>query len=501
MSKLFPLQIPRIITTPAAHVASWFANALTRRVVACLLLFGVSAGLILPNLGYPRAIVFDETYFVPTAQRYLNGVFFQEPHPPLGKLLIAVGQRWLHPEIQADEFIGVEKIDRAWSPDADMTGYRLMPALFGILNPIVVFLILVLLFQRELYTFAITSFVALDNALIVQSRAALMDSFLIFFALCSILLFVLLSRKKEMKIGAFGGLAAVWGIVAACAGNVKLTGLFVLVLFFIYVGRLIWARRFQRVFILTLIFASTFVATYLGLWQVHFAVASQLGKNDYGISAEHRQILEGTNNPSPLSRFVIEMRDALEYQHRYEAGVPKLDLAKPDEIGSPWYFWPLGARAMNYRWETPDGIRYRYVYLFGNPITWLVSLLGVIGGTALVTSDLLFRFLRAGQRPRLYAFVLLYWAYMIPMMFISRVMYLYHYLPPLIIGVVLFGIVLWMAQSLSTNLKRDMLVVSMMLLVFMFWVYKPLTYYEPLTREQFQQRNIFPAWDLRCVGC
>jgi dolichyl-phosphate-mannose--protein O-mannosyl transferase len=90
---------------------------------------------------------------------------------------------------------------------------------------------------------------------------------------------------------------------------------------------------------------------------------------------------------------------------------------------------------------------------------------------------------------------------MIPMMFISRVMYLYHYLPPLIIGIILFGIVLWMAQSLSTNLKRDVLVVSMILLVFMFWVYKPLTYYEPLTREQFQQRNIFPAWDLRCVGC
>jgi dolichyl-phosphate-mannose--protein O-mannosyl transferase len=31
--------------------------------------------------------------------------------------------------------------------------------------------------------------------------------------------------------------------------------------------------------------------------------------------------------------------------------------------------------------------------------------------------------------------------------------------------------------------------------------YSPLTYYQPLTDEQFRQRMIFPLWDLRCVNC
>ena len=80
-------------------------------------------------------------------------------------------------------------------------------------------------------------------------------------------------------------------------------------------------------------------------------------------------------------------------------------------------------------------------------------------------------------------------------------MYLYHYLPPLTIGMILFGIILRESRSLSWVFKRDTLAVALVLLLFAFWVYKPFTYSEPLTTYQFQQRNIWPAWDLKCVGC
>ena len=477
------------------HLPGWFQNRLLRRVSAVWLLFALSALLILPNLGYPRAIIFDETYFIPTTQRYLNNVFFQESHPPLAKLLITLGQVLVHPESRPNDFSGVEKINRELPADQDMTGYRLMPALFGLLTPLLVFLILGAILHREVYAFVIALFVAFDNALIVQARAALIDSFLLVFCLAAILLFVRMVKRGGL------GTAALWGVVIGCAASVKLTGLFVLVLFGAYLARLVFAHRFRQTILTALVFASAFAVTFLGVWQIHFSIASKLGANDYGISEEHRRILQGIDTPDPFTRFAVQFRDALEYQQRYEAGVPKLDLSKPDEIGSPWYLWLVGGRAIDYRWETPDGTFYRYIYLLGNPITWLVSLIGVIAGTALVLSDLLFRFLRAGNRLWLYVLVLLYWSYMIPMFIIPRVMYLYHYFPPMLIGVMLFGIVLWQAQTLTPNLKRDTMVVALILLVFMFWVYKPLTYYDPLTREQFQQRNIFPAWDLRCVGC
>jgi dolichyl-phosphate-mannose--protein O-mannosyl transferase len=137
----------------------------------------------------------------------------------------------------------------------------------------------------------------------------------------------------------------------------------------------------------------------------------------------------------------------------------------------------------------------------GNPVTWLVSLLGVVFATALVLVDWLLRILPAERRHWLYAFVLLYWAYMIPMMFIERVMYLYHYFPPLVTGVILFALAGRQAQTISLNVKRIALVGLVVLVIIAFWHYKPLTYYELITGPEFRQRILFPVWDLRCVGC
>ncbi len=473
-----------------------------RRLIACSLLMFISAFLILPNLGYPRAIIFDETYFIPTSQKYLNGVFFLEPHPPLAKLLIALGQHLYAPDQPANDFTTVEKIDRDWPSEVDITGYRIMPAFFGILIPPILFLILCGVLGYDLVAFAFALVIAFDNMLIVQSRAGLQDSILLFFCLASILGFVITNRKLDWRFGVLVALSATWGALTGAAASVKLTGLFVVVLAVIYGFRLLWARDIRRLIVFGVVFGLMFAVVYLGLWAIHFSIARQIiGTQDYGISEVHKQILNGELNPDPLTRFVIQMQDAVAYQHRYEAGVPKLDLTKPDEIGSPWYWWPFGGRTINYRWETPDGKAYRYIYLISNPITALISLLGVLLGTALIAGDLLFRFLPAERRSWLYIFVALYWAYMIPMMFIERVMYLYHYMPPLVIGVFLFALVLLEAKTLGQKVKRGVLVAIVLLAIVAFWVYKPLTYYEPLTGPQFQQRNIWPAWDLHCVGC
>jgi dolichyl-phosphate-mannose--protein O-mannosyl transferase len=479
-----------------------FANPVTPRLLGAFTLWILSATLIFPHLDYPRAIVFDETYFIPTTQKYLHGIFFLEPHPPLAKLLIALGQKWYSPHQPANEFLTVEKIDRDWSADTDITGYRVMSAMFGTLVAPTVFLVLGILLGRALPAFALALPVAFDNALIVQSRAGLQDSFLLFFCFAAVLNFAIVNRKLDWSFRALGVLSALWGILSASAGGVKLTGLFVVGLAGFYGLRLLWARQIRRAIVFGLVFGAMLAATYLSYWAIHFSIARQIiGTQDYGITEEHRQILNGEKTVDPFTRFVIQMQDAVAYQHRYEAGVPRLDLSKPDEIGSPWYVWPLGGRAINYRWETPDGQGYRYIYLMGNPVTWLVSLLGVVFATALVLVDWLLRILPAERRHWLYAFVLLYWAYMIPMMFIERVMYLYHYFPPLVTGVILFALAGRQAQTISLNVKRIALVGLVVLVIIAFWHYKPLTYYELITGPEFRQRILFPVWDLRCVGC
>src|SRR5262245_13309398 len=83
-------------------VALWKEREKLRRTALAFLLWGIASALLLPFLSYPRAVVFDETYMIPRAQRYMQGVFFQESHPPLGRLAIALGQLLVHPGQRPD---------------------------------------------------------------------------------------------------------------------------------------------------------------------------------------------------------------------------------------------------------------------------------------------------------------------------------------------------------------------------------------------------------------
>ena len=71
---------------------TWLPTGRRRDLALALLLALAAAAFRLPRLGYPPEEVFDEVYHAKTAQQYLKG---EEPiewvHPPMAKLLIAVG--------------------------------------------------------------------------------------------------------------------------------------------------------------------------------------------------------------------------------------------------------------------------------------------------------------------------------------------------------------------------------------------------------------------------
>ena len=344
--------------------------------------------------------------------------------------------------------------------------------------------------------------VALDNALLTQAHFALSESLLLSFCLLSILLFVHLYSGPVKPGRALWLVWLLWGAATAAAALVKVTGAFVGVLTLLYAVKLLSEGQKRKLPAFVFLFSVAFLATTVAVWQVHFSLVPKLDpNNDYGISPAQRQMLDGVSRIDPLTRFVVQLRDAITYIRDYPRGVPRLDPAKPDEIGSPWYQWPFGGRAISYRWETLDGKTYRYIYLVGNLMTWLISLIGAILGTAVTLSDALFRYLPAARRRWIYVFTLLYWAYMIPMMFIQRVMYLYHYLPALLVGILLFGILLGEVQRLTWRTKRLILLVVLIGAIMAFWAYKPFTFYEPLTAAQFQQRNIWAPLELHCVNC
>ncbi|WP_241981851.1 dolichyl-phosphate-mannose--protein mannosyltransferase [Cryobacterium ruanii] len=147
----------------------------------------LAAVLRLWNLGVPHALVFDETFYVKDAWSLFNNgyestwpadanplfeagqteIFTMEPsfvvHPPLGKWLIALGMNLLGP-------------GSPW-------GWRLATVVVGVLAVLLIMLVARRLFQSRLLALIAGFLLAIDGHAIVMSRVALLDNFVMFFAL------------------------------------------------------------------------------------------------------------------------------------------------------------------------------------------------------------------------------------------------------------------------------------------------------------------------------
>ena len=147
----------------------------------------LAAGTRLWNLGSPRALVFDETFYVKDAytlsklgyegswpanpdpgfaagnvNTYLTPGSFVV-HPPLGKWIMSLGYDWL----------GI----------TDPISWRITTAICGILAVILVMMIAKYLFKSTLVATIAGFLMAIDGNAIVMSRVGLLDNFVMFFAL------------------------------------------------------------------------------------------------------------------------------------------------------------------------------------------------------------------------------------------------------------------------------------------------------------------------------
>ncbi|MGA7197773.1 phospholipid carrier-dependent glycosyltransferase [Roseiarcus sp.] len=76
-------------------VKDWIAPKPRTVAVAIVVVFALSLAAFLWDVDTPNVMMFDETWYVPTAQKWLAaGKMMHEEHPPLGKLMIALGM-WL----------------------------------------------------------------------------------------------------------------------------------------------------------------------------------------------------------------------------------------------------------------------------------------------------------------------------------------------------------------------------------------------------------------------
>ncbi|GAA4159098.1 phospholipid carrier-dependent glycosyltransferase [Gryllotalpicola daejeonensis] len=205
----------------------------------------LAAVLRLWHLGFPNSLVFDETYYVKdawtlshlgyegawvaNADRDFNAGnasgWSSKPefvaHPPLGKWIISLGEH----------LTGIQS----------SVGWRLSTAVVGIMAVVLIIVIAKRLFGGSTLLGCIAGLLlAVDGSAIVMSRVALLDNFVMFFALLGVGAVLMDRSYRDLRIPRLKGpvLWRPWLLAAGlafglCAG-VKWSGFYFLAVFGVY---------------------------------------------------------------------------------------------------------------------------------------------------------------------------------------------------------------------------------------------------------------------------
>ncbi len=439
--------------------------------IAILCLLALSLAVHFAWLGRPNSAVFDEVHFGKFISAYFTHEYYFDIHPPLGKLVLA-GWGWLWGFRPGFSFANIGDV----FPDRMYMVLRFLPSLAGALLPLAVYALARRLRFSHVAALLAGTFIALDNALLTQSRFILLDSFLLLFGFSALWLYF------RWRDGGHPLLLPLAGLLGGMAMSIKWTGITFLGLILILEVIRLWHRRHTDLArsIAGPAIACIIVpfAIYYAAFALHFALLQKSGPGDAFMTIEFQHGLEGNalagnstiKSLSGPDKFIQLNQEMYRSNQRLTATHP---------YGSTWYSWPLMGRPIFY-WV--NGMS--RIYLIGNPIVWWASTLAVV---ILLSSTF-----ASGIRNIKPLKILLLGAWlmnMLPFIGITRVMFLYHYFTALIWAVLMLAYVVdtWKKPT------RSALVLGVLALV-AFVFFAPLTYGLSLSEKAYHQRLWFRSW-------
>lgn len=314
------------------------------------------------NLGQPTKEYFDEVYHAFTAKVILHG----DPKawewwntPPAG-----FAYEWTHPPVAK---LGMVLGMLLFGENA--FGWRIPGALLGVGSVFLVYLLAKELFKDEVIGLLSAAVFSLDGLVLVMSRIGMNDSYILFFALLSIYLFM--KEKDFASAMAFGlALASKWSAVWA----IPILGI-------------LWLWRKKK-----------FTGSILWFFVVPVGV--------YLLSYTDMFLTEHS-----LSVW-WEMQKQMWWYHT--------GLRATHPYSSPWWEWPLLIRPIYlYTSDEVSGWVSR-IYAFGNPLVFWF-------GFASVILSLFYAYLEKNKKLGFVIFS--YLVFFVPWALSPRIMFLYHYLP------------------------------------------------------------------------
>lgn len=276
-----------------------------------VLLLAASAALRFWRLAEPPTQVFDEIYYARTAQEYLTGQpIYEWTHPPLSKLLVAVGVRLF---------------------GFDSWGWRVVPAAFGVLLVASLYALGVSATGRPRVGLAVAGLAAVDSIFLVESRIAKPEIFLVTFSVLAYASGWLAVRTGRWAWWLVAGAAAGAACATKWTGLAALASLGALVLLGIRAGSARWPW-----WVLVVGLAVLPLGVYAASYLPHFVRGESLAD-------------------------VLRLQASM---YRYHA---TLQASHP--YASPWWSWPLLLRPMWYYYESSGGWM-KGIFAVGNPVVW-----------------------------------------------------------------------------------------------------------------------------------
>jgi dolichyl-phosphate-mannose--protein O-mannosyl transferase/Gpi18-like mannosyltransferase len=350
------------------------------------------------RIGNPAEIVFDEVHFVGQARHYLHAETFLDPHPPVAKLLIALGI-WLFG-------------DHSWS-------WRVGNATLGTILVGVTYLLGRRMFKDRLAATLGASFVLLDGFFMVDSRIACIDIvYLTFAAISYVLLFRFMQTDgllAKRKLLIFLGIA-----LGLCLGSKLYIPVIACVLAAGFVAYNVWQMPPDQ----TLLEGSGNLTDPYREWRVVGAVTT----------------LATVTAIFYLSTFLIHyllgwwggISDLFDYYKQivwYENSVA----SATHPYSSKWWSWPMMLRPVAYWQHFPQSGKVATVWGGGNPLIWWGALTGMT-----------FNAIYTIEKPTVTRVFMLsgYLAYTLMWVWIGRTLFLYHYMPAVYLGFLALAAVL-----------------------------------------------------------
>lgn len=326
---------------------------------------------------YLNSTYFDEIYHARTALEHIEVVSpYEVSHPPLGKLIIAIGIR----------LFGMTPF-----------GWRFSGTLFGVFMLPVMYMLLKRMFGSGAVCACGTAIFAFDFMHFTQTRIATIDTYAVFFILLMYLFMYLYITGGRLRHLALSGLF--FGIGAACKWTCFYAGAGLAVIWLIH-----WIKNFKPLpFIKNCALCTVFFiiipsAVYYMSYYPYGQAAGMSGPGMYFASDYAKLVLDN-------QQFMFTYHSGVHAEHPYS---------------SRWWQWIIDQRPILYYLQYfDDGTRSSFG-AFLNPVLCWAGLIAMVicAVFAVKRHDTKSGFILIG-----------YLAQLIPWVFITRTTFEYHYFP------------------------------------------------------------------------